>query len=317
MPARLTWRNLIPGLIALGVILTLAVGVVMFAGVGRVRGAKLHIYLTTNQARGVMRGTAVWVAGQQVGVLDGVEFRPPSSDTTARLVIAMTVKRADADQIRRDSRAQVRAGANLIGPVVVYIESGAPTAPPVRNGDTLRGVLQTDVELAGVKMKLAAQDLSPLMADARAVAGRLDDRNGTVGALLAEGLADRPEVGQLRTRVARLRARLFGAGDVTASRTRLFAAAHTALARVDSVRSLMASKDASFGRFRRDSTLMRSVAQLRDDLTTLRAQLEKADGTLGRLESDSALTRSVAAARAEMAALFDDMRRRPLHYVYF
>lgn len=317
MPARLTWRNLIPGLIAFGVVLTLAVGVLMFAGVGRVRGAKLHVYLATNQARGVMRGTEVWVAGQKVGVVDGVEFRPPSTDTTARLVIAMTVKRRDAQQIRRDARAQVRAGANLIGPVVVYINSGTPTAPPIRNGDTLRTDVQTDVELAGVKMKLAAQDLSPLMADARAVAGRLNDRNGTVGALLAEGLADRPEVSELRGRVSRLRTRLFGRNDVGASRARLFAEAHVALARVDSVRSLMASKDASFGRFRRDSTLMRSVAQLRDDLTTLRAQLQNADGTLGRLKSDSALAHSVAVARAEMAALFDDIRRRPLHYVYF
>lgn len=317
MPDRLTWRNLIIGIAALSIVLLLGAGVLLFAGVGRVRGAKMHLYVATSQARGVMRGTEVWVSGQKVGVVDGVDFRPPSADTSGRLVIALTVKKNDAEQIRRDATAQVRAGANFIGPVVVYIDAGTPAAPPVREGDTLRAATQSDLEVAAVKMRLAMQDVSPLMADARAIAGKMRDRNGTVGALLSEGFADRPEVSELRVRVAKLRQRLFGGGPVARSRDVLFARAQLALARVDSVRALLASPRTSFGRYRRDSTLMREVARLRDDLGALGAQLDSADGTIGRLKTDSALANAVTSARGEMAALFEDIRRRPLHYVYF
>jgi phospholipid/cholesterol/gamma-HCH transport system substrate-binding protein len=318
MPARLTWRNLIPGIIALGVVLFLAASVLLFAGVGRVRGAKMNLYVVTSQARGVMRGTEVWLAGQKVGVVDGVTFRPASSDTAQRLVIAMTVRKSEAEQIRRDSRAQVRAGSNIIGPVVVYVYSGTPTSPRARDGDTLRAQSQSDLEVAAVKMKDVTQELGPMMTDARVVMNRVHDPQGTIGALLADGLTQRSDVAELRARMSRLRTTFFGSANAASrSRARLFSRAHDALAEVDSVRTLLASANTSFGRFRRDSTLMRDVARLRDDLGTLRAQLERGDGTLGRLKTDSALTDAVARARAEMATLFTDLQRRPLHYIYF
>lgn len=318
MVSRLTWRNVIPGIIAIAVVLALAASVLVFAGVGRLRGEKLKLYVVTNQARGVMRGTEVWVAGQKVGVVDAVGFRPPTADTIARVVIALSVRKSDAAQIRRDSRAQVRAGANLVGPVVVYINSGTPTASAVRSGDTLRAQAQSDMELAAVKMKSATEDLGPLMADARTVMKSVHDPNGTVGAVLAGGVTRSSEVTQLRARVARLRAMMFGnSGPAARSRARLFARVHSALAQVDSIRALIASPETSFGRFRRDSTLASSIARVRDDLGELSAAMDSANGTVGRLKTDSALAISIQTARAEMSALFADVKRRPLRYINF
>jgi len=79
----------------------------------------------------------------------------------------------------------------------------------------------------------------------------------------------------------------------------------------------LASPRRSFGRFRRDSTLGSTVAALRDELTVLQITVDSADGNVKRFKSDSALTRSVEDSRRAMSQLFDDIRRRPFHYVHF
>lgn len=327
MPTRVTWRNLIPGLIALAVVAFLAVAVWLFAGIGQLHGDTMRLYVATNEARGVLRGTEVWLAGQKVGLVERVTFRPPTTGTSTRVLITMVVRRQDARQIRKDSRADIRAGTSVIAPAVVALTSGTPAARRVQNGDTLLSGVQADLVAATAKMKTVAQDLTPLMTDARVVLERVHDPRGTIGAFLAGAPARRGEVVELRARVAALREMLFGTGGVaaggeggraaSAQRARLLARAGAALARADSIRSLLASPNASLGRFRRDSTLALTVARIRDDLASVRAQIDTSGGTVGRLASDSALARALAGARGEMAALFEDIRRRPLHYVYF
>lgn len=313
MAPRTSWSNLLPGLVALVAIILIGLGVVLFAGVGQIRGEKMHLYVLTNQARGVLRGTDVWIAGQKVGAVDAVEFAQPTTDTSSRVVIAVSVKVSAAQQIRKDSHAQVRAGANIIGPIVVYIAAGTPRSPPVRDGDTVRGRPQSDLELAGTKLNAASDELGPLLADAKTVIAHVQNPNGTVGAALRErGGSD---VARLRAQVSQLRARMFGRSQPGPST--VMAASQRALARVDSIRALLNSTNSSFGRFRRDSTLGTAVAGVRDELAQLRGRLEQTDGTLGRFSTDSALTRSVADAQRDMKSLFDDIRRRPRRYISF
>jgi hypothetical protein len=123
---------------------------------------------------------------------------------------------------------------------------------------------------------------------------------------------------RLRLRVARLRERLFGSnGGRSEASGGVLARTRVALARVDSIRTLLRSSGGSFGRFQRDSTLGATVASVRDELADLRARLENTNGSAGRLTGDRVLARSMADAQHEMALLFDDIRRRPLRYVHF
>ena len=316
MAPRISWSGLLPGILALTVVILITVGIVMFAGIGQIRGEKLRLHVLTDQARGVMRGSEVWISGQKVGVVDAVDFAPPTNDTTSgRVVIAVSVRAGDARQLRKDSHGQVRAGANIIGPVVVYLSSGSPTSPAVREGDTLLARAQSDFEVATVKVNEATEQLGPIMADARTIIGRVRDPNGTVGAVLTQGVGG--GVGRLRAQVNRLRGMMSGGGAGMSGASAVMERTHAALSRVDSIRELLGSPRSSYGRFRRDSSLGPSVAQLRDELTRLHGVLDERDGTLARVKSDSALTRSVAEAQREMTLLVADIKRRPLHYVHF
>jgi MlaD protein len=313
MPPRVSWSSILPGLIALTVVLMIAGGVLMFGGVGRIRGATIRLFVATNQARGVMRGTEVWIAGQTVGKVEDVTFRPPNTDTSSRVLITTRVRKRDAIQIRRDSRAEIRTGLRMIGPSVVYVSAGTSASPPIRDGDTLYG-RQDGAELRNAKVKHAIAQLKPSLADARASIARMHDRNGTIGAARSDGFA--AKVRQLRASFGRARGSFDGEGQVETARS-IIADARVTLARVDSIRALLASSAGSLGRFRRDSSLATSVRNVRDDLAQMRQALVAADGNASRFKTDSTLTRSVTDANNEMTLLLADIKRLPLRYLHF
>jgi hypothetical protein len=90
-----------------------------------------------------------------------------------------------------------------------------------------------------------------------------------------------------------------------------------AMARADSIRQLLASDSHSLGRFRKDSTLARDVADIRSELGRVRSLLNNPDGTIGRLRTDSALVRAVHRDFAAFDSLFTDLKKHPLRYIAF
>jgi hypothetical protein len=247
-----------------------------------------------------------------VGVVEEVSFNPVSADTAGRVVLAVDVRRSDAEQIRRDSDIRVRAGANIIGPIVVYISAGTPSSPAARNGDTLVAARQSDAQDAMRRLGEATKELDPLMKDARSVMAHAKNPNGTLGAFMRSGVDD--EIADLRSQVNALR-RQFGGSS--APRTEFMNTAKNALARVDSIRLLLRSNETSLGRFRRDTTLGRTLAGVRAEVAQLRARLADNQGSLGRFAADSAIQRALADAQSELTLLMEDLRKRPLRYLAF
>ena len=308
MPARVSWRHLVPGLIALAAVLSIALGVLLFAGVGQVRGKKAHFYVATGRAQDIMRGTEVWIAGQKSGLVESIDFAPPSADSGGRIVIGFSVRARDADQLRKDSHADIRAGANVIGPIIVALEPGTPQSPHLREGDTLHVTKSTDLQTTMAKVGEATAEFPALMADAKTIM-RLAS-TGPLAKAMRSGSGG--QVSQLMSRFS-----AFSTGKASSRAASVMTAAKTALARVDSIRALVASPNTSLGRFRRDSTLSTSIAAVRSELASVRASLDINDGTLGRVKSDSVLTRAIADSQREMKLLFDDIRRQPLRYIAF
>jgi phospholipid/cholesterol/gamma-HCH transport system substrate-binding protein len=313
MVPRLAWRNLLPGIIATAILIAATIAVLAYGGIGRIPGDKIRLYVVTSSARGVMKGTEVWIAGQRVGTVEDISFRPVTADSS-RVVLGIRVREADADQIRRDSEIRVQSGANVVGPLVVYITGGTPRSASVRNGDTLFAQTQSDLAATGARFQEALKQMGPVMADVRVIMAQARNPNSTVGAFRAQG--DNGQVTRLRSQVGRLRAQLSPSGGQPA-RARLMSSAQGLMAQVDSVRALLASDNSSLGRFRRDSTLGRTIAGVRDELAMLRSRLDSSDGTLGRLQNDSSVTRALADAQREMALLFEDIKKRPVRYIAF
>jgi hypothetical protein len=94
----------------------------------------------------------------------------------------------------------------------------------------------------------------------------------------------------------------------------LVARAKRAMAQTDSLRALLATNDNSFGRFRRDSTIMGVASRLRAELGEIQRLAASPDGTIGRIRADSAIIHAVHRDLAALDSLIADMKKHPLRY---
>lgn len=316
MARRLSWFDVRGGLIACLVIVVVAIAILRFMRVGALHGDTFTMYAFVGEARGVSSGSEVWLSGQKVGKITDIRFRSPSAaDTTARIEIVMEVLERHRSSIRRDAVAQIRAGGAVIAPPVVYLSPGTAGSPLLQPGDTLTTLVQSDLEAATAQFGAAASEIPAIVANVKAIGAQVRSNQGTVGAMMSgPGL---PELQKTRAQASRLMNKLGGRGGSIGPimREGLTTRAGRVMARVDSVRALLASPTTSIGRFRKDSTLMGEVDDIRNELTVMRAMLDESRGTIGRMQNDSAMTNALGQAQQEMTLLFADIKKNPRRYL--
>jgi phospholipid/cholesterol/gamma-HCH transport system substrate-binding protein len=318
MARRLSWSDVRGGLLACLVIGVAAAAVLKFMRVGALHGDTFRLYALVGGARGVTKGSEVWLNGQKVGRITDIRFRSPGiADTSSRILITMEVLDEHRHAIHRDAVAQIRPGGSIVGPPVVYMSAGTPRAAPLQSGDTVRTLVQSDVEGATAQFAGAAREFPVIMANVSALQAQLQTTEGTIGAFM-----NGPGFGELRrarVQTSLIVGRVGGQGGSIGPIMNggLTSRVGRSLARVDSVRALLASRNTSLGRFRRDSTLLADVADIRNELTLVRAALDEPRGTAGRVLHDSALTNTLGQAEREMTLLFADIKKHPRRYLSF
>jgi hypothetical protein len=316
MPRHLHWSELTGGIIATVMIAGLIVVIFLFARVGALHGKKVTLYVLTDDATGVLSGTEVWLGGKKTGLVKGVSFRPPSSDTLERLVIRTEILRDELSNIRRDSYASIRPGDSMIGAIVVYISPGTAATPQLHDGDTVH--VQHHSKIADLTKDVGK--IQPALAE---LAAQVKDLNtkasqpvGTFGNIRTHGIPRLPDVS---SRMARLGAKASsGRGTLAlATRTDLTGRASRAMAAADSIKALMSSNNGSIGRFRRDSTLVTKARKVLAEVDTLRSLLSNPVKSIAAAHPDSALARQLASTRFLLDSLIKDARKHKGRYINF
>lgn len=300
-----------------GVLLTTA-ATLKYARIGRLSGHTVHYYTAFSSARNVMGGTEVWINGTKVGRVNTVRFAAPSVDTAKRVVVQMEVLDKYREQIRGNSVARLGTGARLMGPTVVYITAGTSGARVIPPNDTIPASAGADIQTLTSSYGDVARELPAVMANVKVLSSSLSSTKGTIGALTTLDAPKRLET--LLDNAARLTDRATagtGTLGLAMGRGALIARAKAAAAQADSVRTLLTSNQTSLGRFRRDSTLLQTVADIRDELSITSALLASPSSTLGRFAQDSIIAVQMGEMSKQMTELFADIKRRPFRYIAF
>jgi phospholipid/cholesterol/gamma-HCH transport system substrate-binding protein len=312
-----SWRELVPGLIAATVLAAIVWVVLRYAQVGALRGDTLNLVAPVSGARGIMKGSEVWLTGVRVGKVRSVEFRPATVDTAARVVVKLEVLRKYAALIRDDSYAQIRTGGTLIGSPVVHISSGTNAGRRLDDGDTLRTQPQMDTEKISSQVALATRHFPEILTNVRAIGAQMGETGGSMGALMG---SDRTQLQVVGARAGALARRIGnGQGSIGLAMRDggAMGRARAAMAGADTLRALLAGEGTSAGRFRRDSTLLREVRGLLDEVSIVRSLLAEPKGTAGRALHDRAAYDQITQLERELSALMADLRKRPFRYVVF
>lgn len=312
------WKDLSIGAASIAIILAIAVLILVFGRVGSLHGKTFRLFVTTDEARGVIRGTEVWLDGQKVGLVKAVDFRPSSTSASERLVLALDILDGVRPEIRRDSRVSMRSGGSIIGDQVVYVTTGTARAPAIHDGDTIHSVSQTDYESITSDATAAAHQLPAIIDNVKLIGAQLRSAEGTLGAF---GLGGTKELQRVSERADRVMQRISSSngtvGLALGGRGALQARAQRAMAAADSLRTLLGSNQHSLGRFRRDSTLTRQIADVRAELARVQELASSPDGTIGRLQTDSAIVHGLHQDLASMDSLFADVKKHPFRYLAF
>ena len=318
MSRAVSWRSLSRGLVAVGFLVLATAATLTYARIGRLSGDTVRYYAAFASARNVMGGTEVWINGAKVGRVSKVRFAPASADTAKRIVIELEVLARFGDQIRKNSVTRLRTGAKLMGPTVVYITAGSSDAQVITANDTLIGSSAADVSEMTASFGEVAREFPQVMADVKILSSSLKSTRGTIGALTTLDAPKRFEA--LVDNASRLTDRaMSGNGTIglAMGRGALIARAKAATAQADSLRTFLSSGESSLGRFRRDSTLLRTVADVRDELSITSSLMANGSGTLARFGTDSVIAVQTAERARLMAELFADIKRRPFRYIAF
>lgn len=319
MPQRsLQWRDLTAGIVVLGVLLVGTAATLRYARIGSLHGDTVRYYAALASARNVMGGSEVWMSGTKIGRVSSVYFAPPTADTSRRVIVEFEVLKKYRDQIRGNSFARLGTGTRVMGPTVLGISVGSRNTRLLAEGDTILGKPAADVQTLTASFGEVAQEIPAVMANVKVLSSSLESTRGTIGALTTLDAPKRFEA--LVNNASRLTDRAT-AGEGTLAlalqRGQLIARAKAAAAQADSVRLLLSSGRTSLGRFRRDSTLLRAVGDLRDELSITSALLSEKSGTLARLQQDSIIAVQTAEMSKQMTELFTDIKKRPFRYIAF
>ncbi len=314
---RTGWRGLLPGLIIVSLIAAFTVAVLVYARVGRLHGDTYRLFIRTDAARGVIKGTEVWLAGQKVGLVKEIRFAAPGRDTLWRLGIELELLEEVQDLIREDSFGQIRSGGSLIGAPVVYLTPGTSARRVLADGDTVAAKPQVDTEGLTSAVALAGRELPIVIREAKQV--REDMRRATshLSELQDNGGVSLSAVGSRAVGITRRATRGGGAVPLLMRDRTVMARVSSAMRSADTIRALLASEATSYGRFKRDSSLVHQIAAVRDEMSILRNLIAQSHGTAGRMTNDKAVTAALASVEQELGRTIEDIKRDPLRYVRF
>lgn len=309
----LTWRSVSGGIAAFAAIVVLLFVVLKYARTGALRGDKFTLYVAVADATNLLAGSDVWLNGRRVGTVKNIAFAPASAPTDERVIIEAEVLSSVRDQIRDNSRASLRSGGSVIGAPVVFLTSGTIGARVVSDGDTLRGIGKSDLEIAASQATGALEEVPAIFADAKVIMANARTAGARLNAIMDQDRA-RGSFGERASSLKRALSNGNGSAGKLMRDEEIRRRVSRSMAATDTLRTLLASRRAEIGRFRRDSTLIRSVETLRSDVALLRELAASPQGTVGRITTDSALVRGLDSLFLELTALFADMRKNPLRY---
>jgi ABC-type transporter Mla subunit MlaD len=313
MPRAARWSQLTIGLVAFAVIVAAVASIMIFGRVGALHGKTTALYMVTDRASGVIKGTDVWLGGQKVGVVTSVSLRPPSTDTTERVAIAMDVLNQYLPFIRRNSDVQIRPGGSLIGSPVVYITVGTRRAPPVNAGDTLRALAQTESRSALADVGSLGDSVDAIASGMRQVSRELDTTLNEVSVLRAKSVH---QVGAVERAFAGFSQRALHSQGTVARAVADTAALRQEITRLaalaDSIHGAATNGSGTLGRFRRDSSLIRQAHRTLGAVDSLRGVVAR---YTGRAPGDTAMSNALARTHAQLDSLVADAKHHPFRYI--
>jgi phospholipid/cholesterol/gamma-HCH transport system substrate-binding protein len=313
-----TWEQVRVGLLILVALTVLSSAVFLIGNTGNVFGSRYRLVMLVRSAAGIVPGAAVQLAGQTVGQVDEIRLIPPEQRPTGGEAVAiwLAVDEEIRDQVRADSRAQVRT-QGLLGDKLIDIVPGTAEARVLHEGDTIAAASSVDYDALIAEGAGAVGELMEVTRNLSELTGDLLEGRGTLGRLVTDEA--------LYERVTGLAARLdtvlavVAAPDAPLLRAldddSLYVSLRSAAIGLERVVSSVARGEGSLGRLVTSDSLYGDLRSSVSRMDSLLAGLEAGEGSAGRLFTDDRLYEELLKTVVDLNALLSAVREDPESYV--
>ncbi len=266
-----------------------------------------ELHSTFGNVQGVVAGAPIWFQGVEVGTVKRLDFA--RAGDSSHVSVTLTVGERVWPFIRRDSRVRIQA-LNVFGEKFMEVTPGAPSAPPVRNGDTLRSEPPTDLAELLQRGQKIVDMLDSTMADLNVAMKRVRRGEGTLGRLTT---SDELYV-SLNQAVRQVQALALHLDRSQAEmRHSLISLAPT----LDSLGRKIERGEGTLGKLVNDPAFYRNVSNATARLDSTLGRIDRGEGNLGKLARDEALYRNLEQSLGRLDKLMADIQANPSRYFKF
>jgi len=311
----ITWDQLRVGLVIVAALGIVTLAVYKLGQAANLFTKRYQLLAFLAEANGLREGGTVTLAGQLAGTVKKIEFLAPDADTTRNLKITLSVDQNLRDQIRADSKAQIRT-MGLLGDKIFDITPGTPRYNALRDGDTIRVSPALDYEQVLTQAAGAVGDVVELTKDMRALTSGIVRGEGTIGQLVTNrALSD-----QLTGTLSRTNAMLAQLQNPNGTVGRLLAdpmlynQITNMVASTDSLVRAVNSTQGTVGRLLRDTVLYGNMVKMSSGADSLMKMLTTGNGLAAKLLTDQTLYDQLNKLVSDLNALLADVRRDPGRY---
>lgn len=312
----ITWDQLKVGVVILAALGILAIAIYKLGQAANLFHHRYELIAYLPNANGLVTGGTVLLAGQFAGTIKSIDFLPVDNDTTRNLKLRLAIDASLRDQIRSDSKAQVRT-LGLLGDKVIDISIGTPRYGALRDGDTIAVSPSLDYEAVLAQAAGAVNDMVGLTHDLRDLTNGILHGQGTVGQLVT----NRALYDQFVTTISRTNAMLSRLQNPNGTFARLLddpTLYNRFVGMVGSADSLVISlndKNGTIGKLLRDDSLYTHLVNMAQAGDALLKTMSSGQGPIPRLLNDPTLYDRLNKLTTDLGALLDDVRKDPHRYM--
>jgi len=140
MKKQLMWAKLKVGIVITLALLTLFITVFFAGNIQDIFSPKVQIKAQIKDARGLRRGSPVWISGIEIGSVKSRDLNPEYGT-----LVTMSVNRGAMKFIKKDSQASVLT-MGLLGDKYIEVSVGSLQAELIKPGDMIKGAAQLEIQ---------------------------------------------------------------------------------------------------------------------------------------------------------------------------
>ena len=311
----ITWDQLKVGGLVLAALAIVGVTILKLGQAADLFTRRYSLVSFLPNASGLRVGGQVTVAGELAGSIKSIEFLPVDVDTTRNLRITLSINRKVADQVRKDSKAQIKT-LGLLGDKVFDINPGTPRFAVLKDRDTITAVPSVDYETVVAQASSAITDVVGLTRDLKKVTAGINRGEGTLGQLVTNrALYDQANIALART--SSLMAQLENPNGTIGhllNDPSLYYSLDRTLASVDTLVAQINSSQGTVSKLLKDDSLYLRLVGVVASADTVVKRLAQGNGTIPKLFSDQQLYDELVKAVTQLNAVLVDVRRDPRRY---